>query len=88
MKAGQVLATYTLHKEPLPWDTSWYDIPEARPRCRVRLVSDEATVSVLQYSGSEPELHILSGDVEISVYDEVDHNGDPKYREIKDEVRQ
>ncbi len=79
MDVGQVIARYTLAKEPPPWDTMWTDVREAKPRCRVRPNSDTAVVAVIQQGGSEPELHVLTGDVEIDQYE------DEKYKAIRDE---
>lgn len=80
MDTGQIVARYELTKEPPPFDSMWIDVREAQPRCRVRLNSDTAVVAVIKQAGSEPELHVLSGDVDIDTYE------DEKYKAIRDEV--
>lgn len=83
ISSGKVLVMHTLDRQPAPFDTMWTDVREAHPRARVRLASgDTATVAVIQQEGSEPELHVLSGDVEIDLYDQ------EQYQDIKDEVAQ
>jgi hypothetical protein len=67
-----IVATYRLWNQPEPeWGQPWTDMPEAKPRCRARLSSEEpdAAGTVEVKSDGTIETH---GQVEVDYYPGMD----------------